>query len=74
MCSSDLKGEPYEHCFVPLIRKNTPIPVSKSDVFFTVFDGQHTVEVSVYQGEDPDALNNIEIGVFLRISGTKQCS
>ncbi len=64
----ELKGEPYEHCFVPLIRKNTPIPVSKSDVFFTVFDGQHAVEVSVYQGEDPDALNNIEIGNF-RIEG-----
>ena len=58
-------GETYVHCFVPLIRKNTPIPVSKSDVFFTVFDGQRTVEVSVYQGEDPDALNNIEIGRFM---------
>jgi molecular chaperone DnaK len=61
-------GEPYEHCFVPLIRKNTPVPVSKSDVFFTVFDGQDTVEVYVYQGEDPDALNNIEIGRF-RVEG-----
>jgi len=60
----ELDGQPYEHCFVPLIRKNTPIPVSKSDVFFTVYDGQDTVEVSVYQGEDPDALNNIEIGRF----------
>jgi molecular chaperone DnaK len=60
----ELDGEPYEHCFVPLIRKNTPIPVSKSDVFFTVFDGQHTVEVNVYQGEEPDALDNIAIGRF----------
>ena len=60
----ELDGDPYAHCFVPLIRKNTPIPVSKSDVFFTVFDGQDTVEVMVYQGEDPDALNNIEIGRF----------
>jgi molecular chaperone DnaK (HSP70) len=60
----ELDGETYEHCFVPLIRKNTPIPVSKSDVFFTVYDGQKIVEVTVYQGEDPDALNNIEIGRF----------
>jgi len=60
----ELEGESYEYCFVPLIRKNTPIPVSKSDVFFTVFDGQHTVDVNVYQGEDPDALNNIAIGSF----------
>ena len=64
----ELDGEPYEHCFVPLIRKNTPVPVSKSDVFFTVFDGQNAVEVCVYQGEDPDALNNIEIGRF-RVEG-----
>jgi molecular chaperone DnaK (HSP70) len=60
----EFRGEPYEHCFVPLIRKNTPVPVSKSEVFFTVFDGQDTVEVTVYQGEDPDALNNIAIGRF----------
>ncbi len=57
-------GEPYEYCYVPLIRKNTPVPVSKSEVFFTAFDGQRSVEVLVYQGEDPDALNNIEIGRF----------
>ncbi len=61
----ELHGEPYAHCFAPLIRKNTPVPVSKSDVFFTVFDAQETVEVCVYQGEDPDALNNIEIGRFV---------
>ena len=61
-------GESYEYCYIPLIRKNTPVPVSKSEVFFTVFDGQTTVEVQVYQGEDPDALNNIEIGRF-RVEG-----
>jgi molecular chaperone DnaK (HSP70) len=60
----ELDGEPYEHCYFPLIRKNTPIPVSKSDVFFTLFDGQHKVEVNVYQGEEPDALDNIAIGRF----------
>ena len=61
-------GESYEYCYIPLIRKNTPVPVSKSEVFFTVFDGQPTVEILVYQGEDPDALNNIEIGRF-RVEG-----
>lgn len=60
----DLNGVDYPYCFVPLIRKNTPIPVSKSDVFFTAFDGQSKVDVFVYQGEDRDALNNIEIGQF----------
>jgi molecular chaperone DnaK (HSP70) len=30
-----------------------------------MFDGQEKVDVTVYQGEDPDALNNIEIGRFM---------
>ncbi len=64
----ELDGEPYSHCFVPLIRKNTPVPVSKSDVFFTMYDGQDAVDVCVYQGEHPDALENIEIGRF-RVEG-----
>jgi len=62
---SDLNGEQYPYCFVPLIRKNTPIPVSKSEAFSTTWDGQDRVEVTVHQGEDPDALNNIEIGRFM---------
>ena len=62
---NEFGGEMYPYCFVPLIRKNTPIPVSKSEAFCTVLDGQETAEVNVYQGEDRDALNNIEIGRFL---------
>ncbi|PWF47849.1 Hsp70 family protein [Massilia glaciei] len=62
---ADLDGEYYPHCFVPLVRKNTAIPVSKSEVFYTSYDGQEKVEVMVYQGEHPDALENIEIGRFM---------
>lgn len=65
---SDRVGEPYPYTFVPLIRKNTPIPVTKSEAFYTIEDGQTTIDVFVYQGEDPDALNNTEIGSF-RIEG-----
>ncbi len=63
-----LNGELYEYKFVPLIRKNTPLPANKSEVFQTMGDGQKKVDVHVYQGEDPDALNNIEIGNF-RVEG-----
>lgn len=65
---AELDGEMYPHRFFPLIRKNTPIPVTKSDSFFTLFDGQEAIHVHVYQGEDPDALNNTEIGSY-RIEG-----
>ncbi len=65
---SDLDGEPYPYTFIPLIRKNTPIPVTKSEAFQTIYDAQPAIEVRVYQGEDRDALNNTEIGAF-RIEG-----
>jgi molecular chaperone DnaK len=64
----ELDGQIHEFCFVPLIRKNTPIPVTKSEVFFTMMDHQPEVRVTVYQGEDRDALNNIKIGEFM-VSG-----
>jgi molecular chaperone DnaK (HSP70) len=61
----DLNGEFYPHKFIPIIHKNTALPNRKIEAFYTVHDGQKTVEVTIYQGEDPDALNNIEIGEFL---------
>ena len=69
----DWKGEIYPYKFVPLIRKNSVVPTSRSEVFYTASDGQTTVEVMVYQGEDPDALNNTEIGRFL-IEGLEEVS
>ncbi len=61
---SELNGEMYPYTYIPLIRKNTPIPVTKSEAFETSYDGQRKIIVNVYQGEDPDALNNTEIGSF----------
>jgi molecular chaperone DnaK (HSP70) len=51
--------------FVPLIRRNTKLPATKSEVFFTVADGQKGVDIDVYQGEDPDVRNNVLVGSFL---------
>lgn len=65
---AELNGELYPYTYIPLIRKNTPIPVTKSEAFSTFHDGQRTIVVQVYQGEDPDALNNTEIGSY-RIDG-----
>jgi len=64
----ELDGMPYPHVFVPVIRKNTPLPTTKSEAFQTIVDGQSQIDVHVYQGEDADALNNTEIGAF-RIEG-----
>lgn len=67
----ELDGELYGYCFAPVIPKNTPIPVRKSEVFFTVGDNQESVDCRVFQGENPDALKNIELGRF-RIEGLSQ--
>lgn len=64
-CLSEINGMPYPFVFVPLIKKNTPIPVSKSEVFGTFYDNQKAVDVKVYQGEDTDALKNELIGRFM---------
>ena len=64
----ELHGEISPHCYVPVIHKNNAIPVTRSEAFATVQDGQPRVEVDVFQGEDPDARNNVNIGHFT-ISG-----
>lgn len=60
-----LNGRPYEHCYHPIIHRNTPLPVSRADSYHTVMDNQEGWQVSIYQGDDPNALNNILVGRFL---------
>ena len=61
----ELYGQPYAYQFIPLIRRNAKLPATRTEVFFTMFEDQETVEIKVYQGEDPDALKNVEIGTFI---------
>lgn len=63
-----LNGETYPFMFVPIIHKNSVLPNQKTEAFVTNYDGQESVEITVYQGEDPDALNNVKIGEF-RVEG-----
>ena len=60
-----MNGEYYPFTYVPIIHKNTALPNRKTEAFVTNHDGQEVVNVTIYQGEDPDALNNIKIGEFL---------
>jgi molecular chaperone DnaK len=65
-----LNGEFYPFMFVPVIHKNSVLPNRKIEAFVTSYDGQEFVEVAIYQGEDPDALNNTLIGEF-RVEGLR---
>jgi molecular chaperone DnaK len=60
-----LDGRPSEHCYHPVIARNTPLPASRTDTYRTMVDDQEGWEVCVYQGDDPNALNNILVGRFL---------
>ena len=60
-----LNGQTYPFMFVPIIHKNTVLPNQKTEAFATHHDGQEKVDITIYQGEDPDALNNVKIGEFV---------
>ena len=61
---STLNGEIYPFTFAPIIHKNSALPIRKTEAFATHHDGQESVEVNIFQGEDPDALNNSKVGEF----------
>ncbi len=48
----------------PLIARNTPIPVKKTEVFTTAADMQTAVTIHVVQGERPMAADNTSLGQF----------
>ena len=51
--------------YAPLVRRNTTIPVRKSEIFTTMFPGQESIEIKVYQGENPVASKNTLLGNFM---------
>ncbi len=48
----------------PVIKRNTTIPVSKSQIFSTAVDNQPAVDIKVVQGERPLAKDNKLLGDF----------
>ncbi len=56
---SDKYEEGYFH---PIIQRNSPIPVSRVERFFTVHDNQKEIHIEVYQGESRKVSGNIRLG------------
>ncbi|MFL0250941.1 molecular chaperone HscC [Clostridium neuense] len=50
--------------FLPIIERNTPIPVSKVKRLYTVSDRQTIINVDIYQGESRRIENNIKLGTL----------
>lgn len=60
----ELEGQFYPNLYCPIITKNTALPTTKTEVFYTVYDNQPAVKVDIYQGEAKDALQNTSLGQF----------
>jgi molecular chaperone DnaK len=67
-CLEYQHGLDFPFRFAPIIRRNMPLPGSRSEMFSTVQDGQKEVEIEVYQGEHDDVRFNHKLGNF-RIVG-----
>jgi len=63
-------GIPYPHCYHPIIHRNTPLPVTRTDSYYTSFPGQTRVDIQIFQGDDEDALKNVLVGDF-QVSGLR---
>jgi len=63
-------GLPYPHCYHPIIYRNTPLPVTRTESYATAHPYQTSVRIEIYQGEEDDALKNILVGDF-RVEGLR---
>ena len=61
-------GVPYPHCYRPIIQRNTPLPLTRTERYATTYPYQTVVSIQVYQGDDEDALKNVPVGDF-RVEG-----
>ena len=52
-----------ENLFAPIIERNTVIPASRERTFSPLDDRQRKVAFSVFQGESPNCLDNIRLGI-----------
>ena len=62
--TAKMSGEMDYDVYSPIIHRNTPVPTSMSDTFYTMVDGQEAVMVEVFQGEESQASKNTPIGSF----------
>lgn len=60
----DRDGLPYPYCYRPIIRRNTALPITRTEAYVTTMPRQQAAQISIFQGEDPDALRNVPVGDF----------
>jgi molecular chaperone DnaK (HSP70) len=63
-------GFPYAHCYHPIIHRNTPLPITRTESYYTMDPRQTEVQIELFQGDDEDALKNVPVGRF-RVEGLR---
>ena len=58
----DQHGHIHDGLFAPIIDRNSPVPISREDVFSTMTDNQAEVRFGIYQGEARQVKDNVRLG------------
>jgi len=58
----DEQGRHTDGHFSPIIERNLTVPVSRSNVYVPMQDGQRLLALQVYQGESPFVAHNVLLG------------
>ncbi|MGK7888782.1 MAG: Hsp70 family protein [Leptolyngbyaceae cyanobacterium] len=61
---TDTPMGPIPGFFSVIIPRNTVIPVSRSEIYYTAADNQEKVNIEVFQGENALARENVPLGEF----------
>ena len=64
-CIGSLNGHSSPYCCAPIVERNTALPASRSEIFYTSRDGQTEVSIEVFQGENRDVRHNDPVGEFM---------
>ena len=64
-CLGVLHGRLTDKVFSAVIHRNTPLPASRSEIYYTAQDGQDAARIRVFQGENDNTRFNKSVGEFL---------
>jgi len=57
-------SESRQGIFSPILERNTVVPTSKVETFYTAYAEQKLIRIAIYQGESPHIDNNIFVDAF----------
>jgi molecular chaperone HscC len=58
----DARGQIQNGLFSPIIQRNSVVPISRENTYGPMVDFQRSLQLKVYQGENPMVANNILLG------------